>query len=344
MKTFLKLCPVLSLVALTGIVTSSASGDEPKPKKPLGTIERLDPRFDEIVPKDAVVETLADGFNWSEGPVWFPEEGGYLLFSDVPENVVFRWDEKNGVKPFLKPSGYTGKTPRSGEPGSNGLLRGPDGKLVLMQHGDRRVARLEEGGKFATLADSYEGKRFNSPNDGVYSSKGDLFFTDPPYGLEKGVDDPKRELDFQGVYHLSKEGKLSLVTKELSRPNGIALSPDEKTLYVANSDPDKAVWMAYPLKDDGTIGDGKVFFDATKFAKQAKPGLPDGMKVDASGNVFATGPGGVFVFSPDGTHLGTFVTGFPDGNCAWGDDGSTLYIMADMFIGRVRLKTKGKGF
>jgi gluconolactonase len=332
MKTLLPLRSVLGLFALASLIAPKSFADEPKPVKPLGKIERIDPKFDELVPKDAVVETLAGGFNWSEGPVWFPEDGGYLLFSDVPENVVFRWDEKNGVKEFLKPSGYTGTTPRSGEPGSNGLLRSPDGSLVLMQHGDRRVAKLAKDGSFVTLADSYEGKRFNSPNDGVFSSKGDLFFTDPPYGLEKGVEDPKRELDFQGVYRLSKEGKLSLATKELSRPNGIALSPDEKILYVANSDPDKAVWMAYPLKDDGTV------------AKQGKPGLPDGMKVDAKGNVFATGPGGVFVFTSDGTHLGTFVTGFPDGNCAWGDDGSTLYIMADMFIGRVKLNTKGKGF
>jgi gluconolactonase len=345
MKTFLKrLSPVLSLVVLTGFVTAPAFGDEPKPKKTLGTIERIDPKFDELVPKDAAVEIIADGFEWCEGPVWFPEDGGYLLFSDTMVNTVFRWDEKNGLKPFLKPSGYTGTTPRGGEPGSNGLARDPNGMLVLMQHGDRRVARLEKDGSFTTLVDKYNGKRLNSPNDGVYDSKGNLFFTDPPYGLEKSVDDPKRELDFQGVYRYSKDGKLTLLTKELTRPNGIAFSPDEKTLYVANSDPEHAVWMSYPMKDDGTNGPGKVFFDATKWVKEGKKGLPDGLKVDAHGNLFAAGPGGIQVFSPDGTHLGTFNTGEADGNVAWGNDGSTLYIMADMFVGRVKLKTKGNGF
>ena len=306
----------------------------------LGTIERLDPRFDALVPKNAKVERIAEGFDWSEGPVWMPEvDGGSLLFSDVPLNTVFQWKPGTfGAKPWLKPSGYTGATPRTGEPGSNGLVRSASGTLILMQHGDRRVARLNrQAGKdeFVTLTERFEGKRFNSPNDGVYDSAGNFYFTDPPYGLPKGIDDPARELDFQGVYRVSKDGKLSLLTKEMSRPNGIALSPDEKTLYVANSDPAKAIWMAFPLNADGTVGNGRVFADVTKWVGQpGKKGLPDGMKVDAAGHLFASGPGGVLVFAQDGTHLGTFATGEATANCGWGEDGSTLCITADMYMGR----------
>jgi gluconolactonase len=330
----------LALIATCPLVAAADVKDE-KQYPTLGTIERLDPRFDEIVPKDARVERLADGFDWSEGPVW-DKATGSLLFSDVPMNTVFRWKDGKGISVFLKPSGYTGATPRAGEPGSNGLTMSPDGKLVLCQHGDRRVARLEDG-KFVTLAGDYQGKKFNSPNDAVYSSTGDLYFTDPPYGLIGLNNDPKKEIPFNGVYRLSKDGKLTLLTDKMTFPNGIALSPDEKTLYVANSDPKKAIWMAFPLAADGTIGEGKVFFDATSLATQGKKGLPDGMKVDSKGNLFATGPGGVLVFSPDGTHLGTFATGEATANCGWGDDGSTLYITADMYLGRVKLATKGKG-
>jgi gluconolactonase len=293
------------------------------------------------VPKDARVEKLAEGYDWSEGPAW-DKATGALLFSDVPMNTVYRWKEGAGVSVFLKPSGYTGTSPRGGEPGSNGLVFSPDGKLVLCQHGDRRVALLD-GDKFTTLADKYDGKRLNSPNDAVFNSKGDIYFTDPPYGLLKGNADPAKELPFNGVYRLRHGGELTLLTKEMTFPNGIALSPDEKTLYVANSDPDLAIWKAFPVKDDGTIGEGKVFSDVTAMAK-TKKGLPDGLKVDAKGNLFATGPGGVLVLAPDGTHLGTFATGEATANCGWGDDGSTLYITADMYLGRVRVTTKGKGF
>jgi gluconolactonase len=309
----------------------------------LGSIERIDPRFDQLVPRDARVERIAEGFDWSEGPVW-DKNGKYLLFSDVPRNTVFKWQEGKGVIVFLNRSGYTGSVSRGGEPGSNGLLMDRQGRLVLCQHGDRRVARLETDGKFATLADKYMGKRLNSPNDGVFKSNGDLYFTDPPYGLLGLNKDPAKELDFNGVYRLSaSDGALTLLTKEMSFPNGIAFSPDEKTLYVANSDPRKAIWMAFPIMEDGTIGQGRVFADVTS-SVGTKKGLPDGMKVDAAGNVFATGPGGVLVFAPDGAHLGTFSTGEATANCGWGEDGSVLYITADMYIGRVRLTTKGLGF
>jgi gluconolactonase len=316
---------------------------EKEPFPTFGRIERLDPRLDALVPKAAALERLATGFNWSEGPVWVRAEG-HLLFSDVPENIVYRWKQGAGVASFLDPSGYTGREPRPGERGSNGLTLDKDGRLVLCQHGDRRVARLEKDGRFTTLADRYQGKRFNSPNDLVFKSNGDLYFTDPPYGLPRQAQDPGRELDFCGVYRLSKDGAVTLLTRELTRPNGIAFSPDEKTLYVAVSDPERAVWMAYDVQADGTLARGRVFFDATPLARQGRKGLPDGMKVDRAGNLFATGPGGVFVLAPDGTHLGTIETGEATANCAFGDDGSTLYLTADMHLCRIRLTARGLGF
>lgn len=308
----------------------------------LGKIERFDPRLDELIPKDAVIEKLAEGFDWSEGPVW-DRAGKFLLFSDVPRNHVLKWKEGQGISVYLEPSGYTGKTPRGGEPGSNGLLLDSAGRLVLCQHGDRRVAQLEANRSFKSLADRYDGKRFNSPNDGVFHSNGDLYFTDPPYGLLGKNDDPQKEIKFNGVYRLAKDGRVHLLTKQMTFPNGIVLSPDEQTLYVANSDPAKAIWMAYRVQSDGSVDAGRVFFDATAGADKKK-GLPDGMKVDAAGNLFATGPGGVLVFSPDGTHLGTINTGEATANCGWGDDGSTLYLTSDMYLCRIKLSTKGKGF
>jgi gluconolactonase len=336
----------LALSAL--LLSSPAALAQDKTKYPsMGKIERLDPRFDKLVPKDAVLEKLADGFAWTEGPVWVRKDGGYLLVSDIPNNSIFKWKEGDTkAQLFLKPSGIEG-TNNLVEPGSNGLLLDPQGRLVAMDHGARRVYRLEKDGKTKkTLVSKYKGKRLNSPNDGVYKSNGDLYFTDPPYGLmTKGVEGfPGQELDFCGVYRLSKNGRLTLLTKEMSKPNGIAFSPDEKTLYVANSDPEKAIWMAFPVKRDGTLGKGKVFFDATKFAKAGQKGLPDGMKVDKKGNLFATGPGGVLVFTPKGEHLGTINTGERTSNCNWGNDGTVLYITADHNLCRIKLSTKGKGF
>lgn len=315
---------------------------------PQRTIARLDARLDKLIPKEARIEELANGFLWSEGPLWLPTER-CLIFSDIPNNVVNKWKEGQGVRPYLKPAGYTGNQPRGGETGSNGLLLDPQGRFVLCQHGDRRIARMDAPltkpqPKFITLADRYQGKRLNSPNDGVYHSSGALYFTDPPYGLEKNMEDPAKELDFQGVYRLSSKGELTLLTKELSRPNGIAFSPDEKTLYVANSDPKRAIWMAYDVKSDGMLARGRVFFDATPWVNPERKGLPDGMKVDVDGNLFATGPGGVLIFAPDGTHLGTIQTGVATANCAWGDDGRTLYITAHTGLVRVKTTTKGKGF
>ena len=325
--------PVAS--STTNVAANTASGAV--------TIIRKDARFDKLVPADAKVEKLADGYTWVEGPVWNKKES-YLLFSNIPKNEIIKWQEGKGASQFLSPSGYSGKEPFTGkEPGTNGLTYDAEGHLVMCQHGDRRIARLEADGKtIKGLADKFEGKRLNSPNDLVYHSNGDLYFTDPIYGLPKNWDDPGRELDFCGVYRLGKDGKLTLLTKEITRPNGIAFSPDEKKLYVACSDPEKAIWMVYDVKADGTLANGKVFFDATPWAKEKKPGLPDGMKVDKDGNLFATGPGGLHVFAPDGTLLGTFDTGVPTANCNWGDDGSTLYITANTALLRVKLTTKGK--
>lgn len=307
----------------------------------LGKIERLDPALDQLVDPDAVIELLAEKkFEWAEGPVWdFTTRR--LLFSDIPRNMIWEWSLAGGLKPFLKPSGYTGTEPFTGrEPGSNGLVFNGAGDLVLCQHGDRRIAK-RVAGEFVTLADKYQGKRLNSPNDVVISGNGDIYFTDPPYGLPKGADDPAKELDFQGVYMLSwRGGEITLLTRELSRPNGLAFSPDGRTLYVANSDPNRAIVMAYPVKEDGTLGAGKIFFDKTQDAKAKKPGLPDGLKVSRDGTVWATGPGGVFVYSPDGKHLGTLATGVPTANVAFGDDGSTLFITADKNLARVRTKVK----
>lgn len=308
----------------------------------IGTIHRYDPQLDELIPKDAKIEVLSSRFEWAEGPVWV-KEGEFLLFSDVIKNQVMKWKEGVGVSVYLRPSGYTGLYPYSKEPGSNGLMLDHKGQLVSCEHGDRRVSVLTRGGGKRTLVDNYQGKRLNSPNDGCFKSNGDLYFTDPPYGLPKLADDPARELDFCGVFRLSPDGKLTLLTRDMTRPNGIAFSPDEKTLYVAQSDPKAAIWMAFPVLDLGTLGTGKVFADVTSEFGKA-PGLPDGMKVDAKGNLFATGPGGCYVFSPQGKLLGRIETGEATANCAWGNDGSVLYLCADMYICRVKTTTKGAGW
>jgi gluconolactonase len=333
--------------ALAALSLAACCGAQATTARTIGSIERKDPRLDALIPPGALMEILAGGYEWTEGPLWI-KEGGYLLFSCIPPNKVLRWKEGDGVRIYLKPSGYSGPKDLREEPGSNGLLLDPQGRLVLCQHGNRQVARMDAplsapAPKFVALADRFEGKRLNSPNDACYHSSGALYFTDPPYGLAKRMQDPGKELDFQGVYRLGTDGKLTLLSKEVTRPNGIAFSPDEKTLYVASSDPEKAVWHAFPVNPDGTLGKGRIFADFTALVGKVK-GLPDGLKVDVRGNLFATGPGGVLIFAPDGTHLGTLLTGEATSNCAWGDDGSTLYITADQYLVRIRTTTKGNRF
>ncbi len=340
--SFCRLSLVLALTAIGLLVTYSAIGARDATAAS-DAIVRLDPRFDRLVPKDAKLEKLADGFTWVEGPIW-NRTGAFLLFSDIPANSVFKWQESAGVSLFLKPSGYSGGAPFEGkEPGSNGLTFDREGRLVLCEHGDRRIARLEPDGRKTTLADRYQGKRLNSPNDLMFKSNGDLYFTDPPFGLPKAFNDPGKETPFQGVYRLSKDGKLTLLIKDIKAPNGIAFSPDEKILYVSDVDPKRAAWLVYDVKEDGTVANGRVFFDATRWRKDPFFG-PDGLKIDKQGNLFGARPGGISVFAPDGTHLGSIETGAPTSNMNWGEDGSVLYITGGTAVYRIKLSTKGAGF
>ncbi len=333
----------LSLLVLVGAGSAQDTLNLPV----LGEVHRFDAGLDSLIAPEAKLEVIASGYVWTEGPCWVPAKNGqpgYLLFSDIPPNQIHKWVEGKGASLFMQPSGYTGIADYGAEPGSNGLLLDPQGRLVCCEHGDRRLSVLTENGGKRTLVDNYQGKRLNSPNDAVYKSNGDLYFTDPPYGLPKQWNDPARELDFCGVYRLAKDGTLTLLTDEMTRPNGIAFSPDEKTLYVAQSDPAAAIWKAFPVKDDGTLGPGKVIYDAKEELARKLPGLPDGLAVSETGHLFATGPGGVFVFDPSGKLLGRISTGERTSNCKFGGpDGKTLYITADMYVCRIQTQVKGAG-
>jgi gluconolactonase len=300
-----------------------------------GRVIRISPQLDAIVPAAAKIEKLAGGFAFTEGPVWMP--GGYLLFSDIPHNVIRRWAPGSAVTVFRGNSGFSGEGAGRSS-GSNGLTLDRQRRLIVCEHGNRRVTRIDASGNVAVLADRYEGKRLNSPNDAVYRSDGSLYFTDPPYGLAKQDEDPAKELDFNGIYRLVG-GKLQLLHKGMTRPNGLAFSPDEKHLYVANSDAARKLWMRFAVRPDGSLDEGRVFFDVT--AEKAD-GLPDGLKVDSRGNVYCTGPGGVWIFSPDGRHLGTIQAAEVPANCAWGDkDAKTLYMTARTGLYRIRLNVAG---
>jgi gluconolactonase len=321
-----------------------------------GSVDRLQPELDQLIPANAKLERVGtkSNFKWTEGPVWIP--AGFLLFAEIPSNGIYKWTPDGNITVFMQPSGYTGTTPYGGpEPGSNGMTLDARGRLTVAGHAKRSVWRMETmdkggNGPITVLAETYEGKRLNSPNDLVYKSDGSLYFTDPPYGLRTQSDtDPEKQLKVNGVYRLPgalqhpagappESNKLELLTADLPRPNGIAFSPDEKYLYVNNSEP-KKIWMRYPVKADGTLGPGTVFHDAT--ADKA-PGSPDGMRVDVEGNIYSTGPGGVWIFSPEGKHLGTIRTPEKAGNLAFGDtDRKTLYITASAGIYRVRVNVAG---
>ena len=309
----------------------------PEPLPAVGEVVRLDPALDGIVSKDTRIEKLAEGLGFGEGPVWDPE--GSLLFSDPNENLIYRWSPDEGISVFRANSGYAGSDIGVyGQPGSNGLTFDPEGRLTVDQHGNRRVVRLEKNGVLTVLADRYEGKRLNSPNDLVYRSDGTLYFTDPPFGLPKFFDDPSKELPYSGVFAW-RDGQLRLVAKDLVGPNGIAFSPDEKFLYVTNWDPAKKVVMRYPVMADGSLGQGAVFFDMT-----SEPGEQalDGLKVDQAGNLFVSGPGGAWIISPSGKHLGTIKVPELPANFAWGDaDGRTLYMTARTGLYRIRTTIPG---
>jgi gluconolactonase len=299
-------------------------------------ISRLDPAFDALVPTDARIEKLARGFKFTEGPLWRPS--GVLWFSDLVGNVVHQWSPDGKVADVLRPGGYDGNSlPAGGFIGPNGMTAGPDGSVLLCQHGNRRIVRIGRDRSVTTIVDKFEGKKLNAPNDLVYRSDGSLYFSDPPYGLPKQDDDPAKELSFNGVFKL-KDGKLRVVVDDLSRPNGLAFSPDEKTLYVANSDETRRVWMRYEVTSDGNLRNGTLFADASA---SKESGVPDGMKVDVRGNIWATGPSAIWVLSPKGKHLGTIKPPEDPANCAWGDDGKTLYITAE--TGVYRLKTSISG-
>jgi gluconolactonase len=301
------------------------------------SIIRIDPAFDALVPRDAQIEKVAGGFIFTEGPIWRPS--GVLWFSDVVGNVVRQWSPDGTVKELLRPGGYDGNSlPAGGFIGPNGMTAAPNGDVLLCQHGNRRIVRVTNDLRVTTFVDKFDGKRLNAPNDLVFRTDGTLFFTDPPYGLPKQDDDPQKEIPFNGVYKM-KDGKVDAIIKDLTRPNGICFSPDEKTLYVSNSDPARRIWMRYDIDASGNVSNGRIFFDTTN---HADGGLPDGMKVDVRGNMWATGPSAVFVFSPEGTHLGTIKPPEDPANCGWGDDGLTLYITAETGLYRIKTSVMGQ--
>ena len=305
-------------------------------KKTIGSVERLSAEIEQYIPQNAVIEILAEGFDWSEGPVWV-EELDAVLFSDVPNNKIYQWSEKKGLQVFRNPSGFTNIVPNSKEQGSNGLTLDANNKLIICMHGDRRIARLDDWNKndFTTVVGEFEGKLFNSPNDLVYARNGDLYFTDPPYGFKNGDKDSLKQIPFNGVYKLSQAGELSLLVKDLERPNGIALSNDESILYVTNSHAGNPGIMAYDLKADG-VSNGRLFFDGKALSKKDK-GSFDGLKIHPSGTIFTTGPGGVLVINDKGTHLGTIRTEVRSANCAFGPDFKTLYMTSDNYLTRIKL-------
>ena len=331
-----------SAAVLAGGFSVSAHAARPT----VGSIRRLSPALDAVVAPDARIEQLVDGFIWSEGPVWV-RDGGYLVFSDVPANTMYRWSEADGASVFLKPSGYDGPpTTAFREPGSNGLALDASGALLVCDHGNRAISRVDLKTRQKTiLLDRYQGKKFSSPNDLAVAQRGAMagaiYFTDPPYGLEGMNSSPLKEMAFNGVYLRRPDGSVVVVDDKLTFPNGLALTPDEKRLYVAVSDPAGPVIMAYDLGLDGLPVKSQIFFDAMALHKAGGPGLPDGMCLDTEGRLYATGPGGVLVITPGGELIGVIDVGRPIANCAFGEDGHTLFLTADDILARVRLKATG---
>ncbi len=309
-------------------------------KTKIGSLEFLDPRMEDLIDKNAKIELLAEGFDWAEGPVWVDRLNG-VLFSDVPNNKVYMWNEKKGLSIFLEPSGMTNYSPTNKSDGSNGLALDKNGNLILCQHGDRTIARLKKWNfknpSFDIIVEKYEGKRLNSPNDLVFDKSGSIYFTDPPYGLKIQDDDPLKELNFNGIYRWSESKGIELLSKSMKRPNGIILSEDEKTVYVGNSDKDNNVIIAFDNDKNGLVNE-RVFFDGNILSKN-RVGLFDGLKLHSSGIIFTTGPGGVLLLDSKGKHLGTIMPGKATANCAFDSDESYLYLTSDNVLARIKLKS-----
>lgn len=334
------------LAAFGALVSGEASGQGqafPDGAPEVGSIQIIHEDALELIDGSAGMALLADGYEWTEGPLWI-EDGGYLLFSDIPNNVIVRYEPGAGADLYLENSGAAGVYPGDYPSGSNGLLLDSQGRLVVFQQGARRVAVMEAPlssprADFISLADRFDGRRFNSPNDGVFHSDGSLYFTDPPFGLERGAEDERRELPFQGIYRLGADGQLDLLDDSVRFPNGIGLSPDEQTLYVAVSDASNPVWLAYDVRSDGILENRRVFFDAGEWLDgEGAQGLPDGLAVHSGGAIFASGPGGVWVFSPDSRVLARIHTGRLTSNCSLSEDEKRLFITADDTVMSIELK------
>lgn len=304
-------------------------------------VQVLDNELNSVIDSLAVIDTLADGFTWSEGPLWL-DSLQKLIFTDVPENTIYSWDEKHGKQIYLKPSGYTILSKYGGTEGANGLILDQNGQLILCQHGNRAVAKMlapltVPTDSFQYLAMKYNNKKLNSPNDLFQTSDGNIYFTDPPYGLPKQDDDGAKELKYNGIYRIRKDGHITLLDSTLTRPNGIAFSKDERFMYVANSDEKIANWVKFELDKDKNIVKKSEFANKTNLLQSYK-GLPDGMKIGKKGYIFATGPGGVLIFHQDGRHLGTILTGQATANCALDSNEKYLYMTAHQYLMRIALK------
>ncbi|WPU96374.1 SMP-30/gluconolactonase/LRE family protein [Mucilaginibacter sabulilitoris] len=335
---------ILRVTRLTRIIVfllGSVSASFAQSSKPLIVREQIDPQFNNLVSKNVKAEIIATGFEWCEGPLWI-ESNKMLLFSDVKKNVIYKWTKEKGKQVYLKPSGYTGAVPRGGELGSNGLGLNIKGQLVICQDGDRVVSVMDAPltkpqAKFIKIASGYKGKKFDSPNDLAFLSNGDIYFTDPPYGLEKNVDDPLKEAKYQGVYKISKNGKVTLLTDTLTRPNGIAFFPGGKTVLIANSDPAKPYWYAYDLDKNGLFTNGRIFYSAKAASKTAE-GMPDGLKIDKAGNVFTSGPGGLWFFNRNGKLLGKIKVNDVASNCSLSADEKTMYVTSNHRVLKIQLR------
>ena len=334
----------IGAAALLGVCGMGLAAEKAVPIAPMteARIDRWDPAMDAIVPADFRIEKLAEGFGWAEGPIWV-KKGGYLLFTDVPGNKMWKWSEKGGLEKFLDPSGAADPDPAVWrEAGANGLAILDSKSILLADTGNRMIQKLDLATKTKTpFATAFDGKKFSSPNDVARMKSGVVFFTDPPYGFKKFDEAPEKEISFNGVYRRGKDGQVTVVEQELHRPNGVALSPDQRTLYVAQSDPARPIIMAYSLDRKGQVTGKREFAHFSDLVAAGAPGLPDGLAVAKDGTIFTTGPGGVIVLSADGKRLGRISNGKPTANCKFGDDGRTLYLTSHDTLARIRLNVAG---